>query len=79
MDLISIAMGIRRTVAGRAEAVLSVAQHGAPERIPRKINLLAIWSETPGGPIQLKGSDKQYAWPSRLDTNRDEHVGTQLL
>ena len=79
MHVMSIAVGIRRPVAGRAEAVLSGAQHGAPERIPRKINLLAIWSETPGGPIQLKGSDKQYAWPSRLDTNRDEHVGTQLL
>ena len=79
MHLMSIAVGIRRPVAGRAEAVLSGAQRGPHERMQRKINLLAIWSETPGGPIQLKETDKQYAWPSRLDTNRDEHVGTQLL
>ena len=60
-------------------ALLSGAQRGAHERMQRKTNLLAIWSESPGGPIQLKRADKQAAWASRLDTNRDEHVGTQLL
>ena len=79
MHLMSIAVGIRRPVAGRGEAVLSGAQPGATERMPRKMNLLAIWSESPGGPIQLKGADKQSAWASRLDTNRNEHVGTQPL
>ena len=79
MHLMSVALEIRRPVARRAEALLSGAQRGAHERMQRKTNLLAIWSGSPGGPIQLKSDDKQAVWASRLDTNRDEHVGTQLL
>ena len=79
MHLMSIAVGIRRPVAGRGEAVLSGAQPGATERMSRKRNLLATWPDSPCGPIQLKGADKQSACASRLDTNIDEHDGTQPL